>query len=1234
MPSTRRSYLQSINGTKPSPSSASPAPPAPSSTPSTQPASHQPSPEHHAQRNPLHQQWEFAAVWEFLFQFHQGLKSPYYTDIEQFAHDLSTTSGTQLLHDVQIGLLKNVSSQRGLTIDMFDDYTRRQYLAKKPDANPFGSDILPASFYSLLPEERVRVLHQLCMWILSKPEAFRDKVDPHKIADQTDWRIDPIGWDSKGTSFYQFDNGYLYCRTEPLPPVYQKWKSRKHAAGRSAKRRKVSDLDDDGDGQETALSMNENDIFTSQIEWKCVCSNLQEYRAFVAKLEKSKHPDEKELRKVIVEDILPVFEKEEQKRKRKLLEEEKELARLQLLSGRKRSARVDERMARQREAEEKEHVLRNQREEIEHLQREEMQKQKEEEARIAKLEERERRLQERELRAKQRQEEKARLLDPDATESEDSKSHASRKSSRQKEKRKAELEVEDKDWIFDCICGIHGVNYDDGTHSIACDKCGVWQHTRCIRPPIPAAKEGTVGLGAGPQEWEEEFICDRCRDKENAKKLTPIKIKLRLTRPTSSEGEGDGNGLRNAGPHSDPKEASNSNPANSGNPPTGNIAPSLETAAKPHTSTEQSTGFAEPLLITAAQEPPRSSPEEPLQKLPCELPQELLQEDTTRSDSTPNGTSHTISSTATSQPSFTIDPPQAEAPSATDLDLSAEKPLSSSREVWGKPPTSCGSSVPYKRYSPARVTIEAPPTPTSFTEGPVARNTGEAATQPRSNKRSNSDTKSPAQLEKESPKLESRADNKSKPPKKRKPAAASKAEKPKVPKLDKPLSELTKDYMDLPIRDMERWVHRSVEERRKEVAKRDGHVARPMNSFMLYRSAFAERTKMWCLQNNHQVVSSVSGASWPLEPAWIRERYNELARIERINHQAAHPGYKFSPSKNQPPPPRRRKTSSDAEDETELYSTDVDDDSEDREPEPILIPQPVPAKKQSSRQRPKSGETKKRPPPLEEAAVAKRLLAVSHEQPLDMNMNTGMNMNLKFQTGAQKSSYEALNPGRPPPVSMTSADMSGTYYETVVRPTASAGAGNAMIEDVTVRKTAAPTATMSISIKQALEARPKQEEHLYSSPGQQQQQQQRLSQEPPAPPKQDPSAMEQNFCVYSQEPTPEVDFEHYRGLLEQQVMQNIAAQQAYLLGRGAGNVQPSYGFVPPGLAYVYPTPVGSYSSTDGGDVNMTGIVNYDETGGPMWHSADGNGNVYQGELQPHPQLHPQNGFQYDEWLAE
>ncbi|KAF2717727.1 hypothetical protein K431DRAFT_288254 [Polychaeton citri CBS 116435] len=147
----------------------------------------------------------------------------------------------------------------------------------------------------------------------------------------------------------------------------------------------------------------------------------------------------------------------------------------------------------------------------------------------------------------------------------------------------------------------------------------------------------------------------------------------------------------------------------------------------------------------------------------------------------------------------------------------------------------------------------------------------------------------------------------------------SKLDKSKMPKLTAPLSVLTKD-MDVALRDIGAWVNRSREERHQEVLKRNGYVTRPMNSFMLYRSAYAERTKQWCLQNNHQIVSSVSGASWPMESPEVREQFNEWARIERTNHSAAHPQYKFSPSKSSSKRGRKGEFSDD-----EAASLDMED---------------------------------------------------------------------------------------------------------------------------------------------------------------------------------------------------------------------------------------------------------------------------------------------------------------------
>lgn len=120
----------------------------------------------------------------------------------------------------------------------------------------------------------------------------------------------------------------------------------------------------------------------------------------------------------------------------------------------------------------------------------------------------------------------------------------------------------------------------------------------------------------------------------------------------------------------------------------------------------------------------------------------------------------------------------------------------------------------------------------------------------------------------------------------------------KSPHLSASLSVITKDS-PIPVIDIAAYVNRSTEERVHEVktGKIPGKVKRPMNAFMLYRKAYQNRAKDWCSQHNHQIVSQVCGDSWPLEPDSIRAQFTEWAKLERDNHQKAHPSYKFTPSK-------------------------------------------------------------------------------------------------------------------------------------------------------------------------------------------------------------------------------------------------------------------------------------------------------------------------------------------------
>ncbi|KAI9804290.1 MAG: hypothetical protein M1833_007097 [Piccolia ochrophora] len=257
-------------------------------------------------------------------------------------------------------------------------------------------------------------------------------------------------------------------------------------------------------------------------------------------------------------------------------------------------------------------------------------------------------------------------------------------------------------------------------------------------------------------------------------------------------------------------------------------------------------------------------------------------------------------------------------------------------------------------------------------------------------------------------------------PRSRKLPKQSKSERPNVPKLTAPLSELTQAYSHIPLRDMEQWVNRPVEVRQKEVDKRDGYVTRPMNSFMLYRSAYADRTKLWCLQNNHQIVSVVSGESWRLEPPEVRDRYNDYAKTEREHHNIAHPGYKFSPCKNPGSKKKPEQFSDDDSEPSDLDDLDFDwcDD-----------------RKRKNRRHGTKRQSKESGYPVNSASLG-----------------SGINRRTEASGGPFRSSYQANNPGKPLPAAMSAHDLYGQYYQMTVHPHLSVP----NVEDIRIRKTETP----------------------------------------------------------------------------------------------------------------------------------------------------------------------------------
>jgi hypothetical protein len=283
------------------------------------------------------------------------------------------------------------------SLDLFDEYTRRQYLSKAPERNPFGEEEEPLKFNDLDVFTRIRVLHQLSNWTFFNADRIRGMMPEDE--DHLDWRMEPLGWDKEDRAYYVLDDNRLYRRTDervppPTPKVAAKKKGKSKSKAkaksksktpqkpinrgtRSSKRIKVAEEEEEEEeveeseilaDEEEDVDMTNGDIvpkdedpgygFTSKT-WECVAVTLEDYREFLSTIFKSRDPNEKVLRTRIEENVLPILEKRADSIRQKKLKKIRELENLQKLATAKRSGRLADKAEKEkqerdeREAEEK-----------------------------------------------------------------------------------------------------------------------------------------------------------------------------------------------------------------------------------------------------------------------------------------------------------------------------------------------------------------------------------------------------------------------------------------------------------------------------------------------------------------------------------------------------------------------------------------------------------------------------------------------------------------------------------------------------------------------------------------------------------------------------------------------------------------------------------------------------------------------------------------------------------------
>ena len=292
------------------------------------------------------------------------------------------------------------------------------------------------------------------------------------------------------------------------------------------------DADEAENGEtEAAVSRQQEDTFGG-FKWECLAVNLAQYRAFLDGIQKSRDPDEKELHQSIAKDVLPVIEKAEESQTRKKQRQERELLNMQRLATAKRSSRLEAKFDREKQEQEAAEAEKKRKEELAEAKKDQERQQKLDEARQSRMMTREQRLKDREYKRVLHEEELANLSEEnrklEAGESRVSERHL--KAEMEKKKKDiAALQKEESEWFFDCAkCGVHGTNIvsflnptdiiicssnskDDGSHSVACERCNVWQHSACL------------GIQQDDAEKDDfHFVCRDCNQREEDAKKPKI----------------------------------------------------------------------------------------------------------------------------------------------------------------------------------------------------------------------------------------------------------------------------------------------------------------------------------------------------------------------------------------------------------------------------------------------------------------------------------------------------------------------------------------------------------------------------------------------------------------------------------------------------------------------------------------------------------------------------------------
>ena len=280
------------------------------------------------------------------------------------------------------------------------------------------------------------------------------------------------------------------------------------------------DQDEDQDQINGTVSTSPADVDTfGGFKWECIAITLTQYRDFCESLKKTKDPNEKTLRESVLNSVIPIIEAAEEKQRRKIERRERELLALEKLATAKRSSRIADKADRDRHEREAAEGERKRTRDLAEAHKQQELQEKMDRDRQSRMLTREQRIKDREFKRLLKEEEFAKATE-EAKKLEAGEIRASERRLKDKmEQAKKDLEdlQNEDDWTFDCSgCGMYGKNIDDGSHSVACEKCSVWQHSKCLGVSIAAAEDENF-----------HFVCKDCNRKEEEANQPKVTLKIR-----------------------------------------------------------------------------------------------------------------------------------------------------------------------------------------------------------------------------------------------------------------------------------------------------------------------------------------------------------------------------------------------------------------------------------------------------------------------------------------------------------------------------------------------------------------------------------------------------------------------------------------------------------------------------------------------------------------------------------